>query len=199
MKSLFLTPYFKLILFVLILAGITSCSKGDDSNCCTCSQEVTTEGLNTVSCKINGEPWSNCSTNPGNSIGGESTSPVGFFWHNYDGFNTMLLYGYQFIGKNKSSLQIYLNPPKVGSNNVYGESLFTLTLSKTSKFNTGFQRTYSLDTTKSWEIETLKFDEEKQIISGVFFGTVKGLFYKSNGDLDSTILNITDGQFDLKY
>ncbi len=104
----------------------------------------------------------------------------------------MLLNGYQFIGKNKSSLQIYLDPPKVGSNNVYGESLFTLTLSEASGFNPGVQGIYRLDTTKSWEVETIKFDEEKRIISGVFYGIVYESLLKKE-------LIITDGQFDIKY
>jgi len=188
---------FSKVLCYFSLAGLFSCSNKEEINnnkteCCNCVREVTVKGLNTVSCKINGEPWSNCSNISGNSIGGEPTSAIDFYWHNENGFNTMAFAGNQFDDSGINSLEITLFPPSKELLTTFNQRRFRLFLDEKSKFNPGFNTQYKLDTTKSWQVNVIEFDEEKQIISGTFYGTLYASLLKKE-------LAITEGQFDIKY
>jgi len=188
---------FKFFFLFLLLTGLISCGEKEGGNCCTCEFTPTTEGANTISFKINGEPWSICSNDPGNSLGGASTKPIGFYWDNVDGYNMMSIDGFRFIDENEDQVQIILDPPTEELLTQYRQRWFRLFLGEKSKHNPGVAREYSLDSTHPYQINVNKFDEVNRIVSGTCYGTVKNV--RGNPPKDSTSLEITDGQFDIKF
>ena len=159
----------KAILFLPILLSLLffSCEKEPDR--CRSQFPVTNTGAMTISCKIDGKPWSTCTeNNDGITNGGNKY----ILWDNVQGHNHMEVNGFRYINDVKEQLQILLSPAGEGEfyYGISGNLLFDAY--RGSEFTSDFTGRYSLDSSHPYSIKVNHFDEQNRIISGEFFGTV---------------------------
>jgi len=179
----------KAIQFLPILLSLLlfSCEKEPDR--CRSQFPVTTTGAMTISCKIDGKPWSTCTeNNDGITNGGNKY----IYWDNIQGHNYMEVNGFRYINDIKEQLQIILSPAREGEFYYGTGGYFRFSAYEGSEFNADYTGRYGLDSSKPYLIKVNHFDEQKRIISGEFNGTV----YEPEGKVSYII---TEGQFDMKF
>ncbi|MBX2889505.1 MAG: hypothetical protein KF734_01135 [Saprospiraceae bacterium] len=155
--------------------------------------EITTQGLNTFGCKINGKEWVPCVDLYGSVV---SLRPIDCTLRESDGSNFLsmaLTYSVQESDNDTlESLIVGLKPLKLGYNPI--SDLVYSSLDFGQIFESG-------QSSKAWEnidhnaqnyFEITRLDTSQNIISGVFKFTLL-----SENKQDT--LQFTDGRFDLKY
>jgi len=97
------------LLPILLSFLFFSCEKEPDR--CRSQFPVTNTGAMTISCKIDGKPWSTCTeNNDGITNGGNKY----IYWNHVQGHNHMQINGFRFIGNIKEQIQIILIPAQEG-------------------------------------------------------------------------------------
>ncbi|MCW5923524.1 MAG: hypothetical protein KIS77_14365 [Saprospiraceae bacterium] len=154
--------------------------------------EITTQGLNTFGCKINGKEWVPCVDIYGAVVG---LRPIDCTLRESDRSNFLGVdasYSMSSISDTSNLFFLGLKPLKEGVINP--QDLAHLRIKFSLSYNGGLSSTsWSADSSGiGTTIEILRLDTSQNIIAGKFSSL---LFANAGGDT----LVLTDGRFDLKY
>lgn len=169
--------------FVCLMLDTSSCRKQNTDSLSSESQQ----GYNTFGCRVNGKIWLPF------GVPFTSVATVAFASKKYLTFAANQ--------GNQQSMEFVLQNEEIKIDTLYTLNFSTNSIARFEKENDkGLTCYYQTNSKYAGQLVLTKFDTINRIVSGRF--SFKAQYFSSQGEkasCDTTIINITEGRFDLKY